>query len=188
MIKEVTKIKPCTRRFTTGYYYSSDGWPSANGTLDPSEDRLYLVPFTVSKGASFDRLCCEITTLRAGSNIRMGIFRDDGYGFPGVTIYGSGLISSATTGVKEQTIDEHLSRDVYWLGIVPQDGATEPIFRAWSTSGMGSPQLVTNSFQGTQIYKAYQIDGIGGAIPSTLTGETFVGASINPPKLRLRAA
>lgn len=105
-------------------------------TTGPVVNTLYAMPFIVTKTTKFDLISCEVTTLGSGSNCRLGIYSDTGNCYPGVLIFDSGNISTATTGVKDSTITASLqvfNPALYWLTY--ENSATVPLIRCLPASG-----------------------------------------------------
>lgn len=71
-------------------------------TVTLTADTLYGIPFDVHGDQPVDRLGVEVTTADAGSQIRLGLYRESltTRGEPGTLLEDLGTISSATTGMK----------------------------------------------------------------------------------------
>ncbi len=82
----------------------------ANATLS----RLWASPFCVQRALKIDRLGVNVTTLQAASLVRVGLYRSQADGTPGVLIVDGGTVDSSTTGVKTVTVDEFLKPGLYW--------------------------------------------------------------------------
>lgn len=163
-------------------------------TTGPVVNTLYAVPFPLARTTKFDLVECEVTTLGAGSNVRLGIYRDNGNCYPGSLIFDSGNISSATTGAKSATITAALQifqPGLYWLTY--ENSATVPQIRAlpgggtcWPTLGFATP------FGTTLPGIAYTVAHTVGALPDPYTAggtiRTTGSLVTNPvPAIGLRA-
>lgn len=105
-------------------------------TTGPTSGQLYAMPFIVTKTTKFDTISCQVTTLGSGSSVRMSIYADTGNCYPGVLIFDSGAISSATTGVKDSTITASLqvfNPGLYWLTY--ENSTTVPLIICLPGSG-----------------------------------------------------
>jgi hypothetical protein len=66
-----------------------------------------------------DRLCCWISTLLAGNNIKLGIYADNGSLYPGALLADSGALDTSVAGIKDVTISVTMvGGQLYWIGYV----------------------------------------------------------------------
>jgi hypothetical protein len=66
-----------------------------------------------------DRVCCWISTLLAGNNIKLGIYADDESLYPGVLLADSGALDTSVAGIKDVTISvAMIGGQLYWIGYV----------------------------------------------------------------------
>lgn len=90
--------------------------PSPN---NPTSTTITATPWYVGNEIKIDQISLEVSTLVAGSTCRMGIYNDNGTGYPGTLISGSdvGTVSGASTGVKTNTFTKAitLEKGMYWL-------------------------------------------------------------------------
>jgi len=99
---------------------SSDLAPSA--TL---ANVLDVVPFLVLTQTRFDRIAINVSTAdAAGTQARLGIYRDNGSLYPGQLVLDAGTVATDGTGVRQLTIDVTLERGLYWLARV-QNGTPQ---------------------------------------------------------------
>jgi hypothetical protein len=129
---------------------------------------LWAMPFVVQRPTKFDTISAEVTTAGASSNLRLGIYRDNGNLYPGALIFDSGNISGATTGVKDSTITaslQILQPGLYWLTY--EHSATAPQIRILPGSGYLSlwPPLLGTTIPGY----AYSVAHTVGALPNPYT-------------------
>ena len=138
--------------------------------------------FILPKTLTFDQIQAEVTAIGAvGTTFRLGIYRDNGNGYPSALIAGSdvGTLAADTNGVKTNTFVSTITLQpgLYWLAYV-SDGA--PTTRNWSgsliphvlgyTSTMGASNLGTN----------YTVAFTYAALPDPFTaGGTVQTASTN---------
>lgn len=106
------------RRYVAGLRQFADA-ALLTSTTAPAVNTLWAMPLLITQPTKFDTITCQVTTLGSGSNVRMGIYADDGTGaYPGALIFDSGSISSATTGAKEATITagvQLFQPGIYWI-------------------------------------------------------------------------
>ena len=95
--------------------------------VSATADTLYAVPFLVARDMTVDRIAIYVATLAAGKSARLGIYRDGTNLYPGDLLLDAGEVSVASSGLKAITIDQALTKGIYWLAIV-SDGA--PVIRA----------------------------------------------------------
>lgn len=106
--------------FVVGQYRAN--WFGNLTTRSVGVDSIRTTPLIVPRATTFDRIAVEVTTLAAGASARLGIYNDDGAGYPGSLVLDAGTVSVATTGVKAITIDLKLAKGLYWCALV-SDGA-----------------------------------------------------------------
>lgn len=167
----------------SGVYYTA---PGISGTATFANGNARAIPLWVPRSLSVDRIGIEVVTTpgSVGALIRLGIYSDDGNGFPGAVLLDAGTVDPTSTGVKELTINQALTPGLYWLTAVVQGApVTTPVMRT-TTSG----QLQVGGESGTTISAtnaAYQKTGVTGALPAW--GSTvLLGASA--PRVFVRAA
>jgi hypothetical protein len=108
--------------FRPGGYYGSPGTGTA--TCSPGVGSCTAVPFGVGKPTRFDQLGIEVTTAAAaGGVIRLGIYADNGQGFPGLLLLDAGLVPSTAAGLVTVTIYQLLPPGLYWLAAQPEVAA-----------------------------------------------------------------
>ena len=88
-------------------------------TASPTTTTLAVTPFIVGKTSQYDKIQAEVTTLLAASTCHLGVYSDNGTGYPASLIAGSdvGTISGASTGVQTNTFGTpiKLESGLYWL-------------------------------------------------------------------------
>lgn len=103
----------------SGQYYSprthGDGTADAS-VFAVSVDVLRLSRFIVETDTTFDRIGLECTTLAAGGKARVGVYADNA-GIPdgSALIVESGELDMSSTGLKVSTINQALTRGIYWV-------------------------------------------------------------------------
>jgi hypothetical protein len=176
--------------YRTGFwYYALSHVTLSTTTIGPVINRLYAVPFVVQETKAFDRIACEVTgTGGAGCIGRMGIYADNGDGYPGALLVNAGSADLNTSGIRELTINQSLSPGVVWLAFVEQ--VTDAVqVRGWSpVSANGSaPPIGRTDGSVTGIYQlSYCAAGSSGVLPDPFPSS--IGPSTDAPVLTLRAA
>lgn len=100
-------------RLKSGLYYPTTGF---SASVTPTLDELRLCPFPVAKTATIDRIGVWCQVGLALSEFRLGIYRDDGSGYPGARVLDAGTVAMTSQGFKEITISQELTPDLYWIG------------------------------------------------------------------------
>jgi hypothetical protein len=179
------------RRYIAGMVLNSTLNPSTTG---PLVNTLYAIPIYVAQTTKFDTIEAEVTTLGTGSNLRLGIYRDDGNCYPGSLMFDSGNISAASIGAKSATISAGIQTfqpGLYWLAY--ENSATVPQIRALPGLSTCMPVIGWDTPIGSATGGvAYRVAHTVGALPdpytttsSTIMTTSVVGAPI--PALALRA-
>lgn len=148
------------------------------GTFAMGAGNLQVMPLWIPRQVSITEILGEVTVGAASSFIRMGIYRDNGSGYPGALVTGSdsGQIDASAAALKPFTYGTPvvLSAGTYWVGGVNQGGT--PTVRS---SAGNNPSIAAGSqataMQSTQF--AYFQGGVTGALPSTFT-TTLVSSTI----------
>ena len=83
---------------------------------------VWFFPQLIGDTKTITEISCEVTTLFAGSNVRIALYDDDGTGLlPSNLVEDSGNLSSATTGLKSFTLSTpkllNSNNKVYWTAI-----------------------------------------------------------------------
>ena len=176
-----SRFAPIARRMKAGQYYG----PSFDGldtTGTANLNGLYTVPLVIGSASQLlDLIGIEVTTGgSAGAVIRLGIYADDGSGYPGELVVETDALASTGTGAVSATIDETLAGGLYWLGIVAQVATC--IVRCKNTAS----SLVGENSVGAASVGGYLQAGVTGALPATFTSTVF--AHQFTPKIQVRAA
>jgi hypothetical protein len=141
-----------------GRYHSC--FPDSNGTLALTINRLYAVPFIIIDAKTITRIAIHVTTLGASANCRLGIYQDNGSVSPasGTRISDCGVVSMATTGIKEITgLNIALSANtLYWLVCVCDVAATIAAFAiVYLNAILGYPTTALNTVGFSSYYVAF---------------------------------
>lgn len=153
---------------TLNRWYSVANTTVALTTTAPSVNNLRATPFVVPKTITIDQMAINCTAAGTSSNIRVGIYFDNGNNYPGALLVDAGANSTATTGVKTYTtnLPVTLFPGLYWMASVG-DG-TAPTLRAIASTGF-IPILGIDSALGTAFGVAWQAGFTYGSLPSTFT-------------------
>lgn len=175
-----------TPGFIAGKYYASPGvWVS--GTVLQFNAQFDAIPFAVPVAVTVDRIACRVTTAgSAGAVARMGIYQDDGTGYPGALVLDAGTVATTTTGVKEIVINQTLQPGLYWLVVGGQGApATNTTFQTNGT-GVGSVNVSSlPQIPGDDANDVFSLLGVNnwvmsgetGALPSTWTATKLAASN-----------
>lgn len=172
----------------TGHYFltASPAGSSTSSTLGVGT--LRLLPWIVHRAITIDRIGAEVTSAGdAGSKLRLGIYADNGNGYPGALVLDAGTIDGDSATVQSVTISQALSPGLYWVGgAVQVVSVTQPTVRTINTSwippvsltlGTSAPSAAANTLGFSQ-------GSVTGALPSAFT--TSVSASGAIPRVHVR--
>ncbi len=106
----------------TGEYYV--GYMVGNTiSISVTVNRLIAVPLIVSRDMTVDRICIYVQVAgAAGKKARLGIYNNGTNLYPGTLLLDAGEVAIDSTGIKAITINQALTKGVYWLAIVCNDG------------------------------------------------------------------
>jgi hypothetical protein len=156
-------IRDLREIWRTGTYMPSllftNDWIASAAAL--TANRLEAIGYPIPRTMIFDRIGFYVSTGGApGTQARLGIYQDDGNCYPGTLVLDAGLVAVDSTGIKEITINQQLSKGLYWLVII-SDGTPAVWGRSDEYLGLfGSPTVLY------QFYAAWYKDDTFGPLPS----------------------
>lgn len=168
--------------FRSGRYYNGNSTSSSAGSVFLAANILRAQPFPVPRLTAFDRISIDVSAPSVGSSVRLGIYNDNGSGFPGSLVLDAGTVSSASIGTKEITIAQTLDAGMYWLGYV-SNGAplitARPFTGTYSPLGAGSPAgaIEFNIYTVAFVFAALPTPFPVGATPTTSNIPIFLRAT-----------
>lgn len=153
------------------------------GSATPTLNELRVSPWFVSDYATWDRASANVNVAGgAGSITRIGIYRDNGSGYPGTLYWESATIDTTATGTIPATaVSIAIPAGTWWVGAVCQ--VASPQLETMSNFNYAvntqDPTLGTAS-------AGYSHSNVTGALPATFTN-TFFSTS-NAPVISFRRA
>jgi hypothetical protein len=106
--------------YRSTYYYGTPNVAFSAAAQTNNTNRC--CPFWVSpdKDEIFDRIATEVTVISSPTTatVRLGIYNDDGTGYPGTTVVDAGTVTVGTVGVREITFGAAqtlTANTLYWL-------------------------------------------------------------------------
>jgi len=151
----------------------------ANTTLAVGANIMYAIPIFVPTTTTYTAISVEVTTLKAGASIQLGIYRDLN-GAPDALVLDAGNVSAAATGLKTIVISQALTPGWYWLIGLASD---TPAVRATTAAG-GFRMLGGTSGTDVTTHVGWSVAQAYGALPNPFTGggALLVG---NAPRIML---
>lgn len=170
----ITRLSPYdlttfrTKGSIRNQWYTSPSNGTALATGAPTINTLRAMPLIITKTTTIDQMAINITTLGAGSNVRVGIYSDNGNNYPDALIADAGSISTAAAGIKTYTtnLPVTLQPGLYWMAIV--GNGTAPTMRTFAVGGM-NPVLGYASTLPANAQFGWSVAFAFAALPATFT-------------------
>jgi hypothetical protein len=165
----------------TGNYYYATGSFNVTTSATHGVGTLRLQPWFVPNACTLAKIGAEVTSAGdSGSLVRLGIYADDGTGFPGQLVLDAGTIAGDSATVQEISISLSIRPGMYWIGGAVQSvSVTQPTLRV--TNG---PTALLNAWAGTSTPSSGgSIGGVSktsvtGALPSVYTSPSVAGSVV----------
>lgn len=162
----------------SGYYISNvsttwgDGLAAMAGGL--SDDQMYLVPIFISEDMTFDRIAIEVTTAAASATVRLGLY-DSVDSVPTNLIADFGTVAADTTGVKELTISQAVSKGLIWAAYVCSNSSSVRLIQI-----QDGHQTMTFGSTAAQMFDNYSYTqtGVTGALPDPTTATIATAGAV----------
>lgn len=165
--------------FAPGSYYITNS-PGSTSTASIGQGILRLLPWYIQSGVSLTRIGAEVTAAGdAGSKFRLGIYADNGSGYPGALVLDAGQINGDSNTVQEVTITQSLTPGLYWIGGATQSvSSTAPTYRVVTTWHPTVPMSTGASAPTAgQLVVGYQQSSVTGGLPATFTTSVTVAGN-----------
>jgi hypothetical protein len=172
-----------------GHYYQCTPTAALTTSNSPANGDLRLTPFYVPSALTLSRLGMEVTTVGdTGSTLRLGIYADNGTGYPGGLVLDAGTILGDSATVQELTISQALAAGLYWVGAVVQGvTTTKPTLRTLSSHIRSDVSMGTATPIAGQVPNCCWVQGgVTGALPSTFS--TAKSPSATAPRMFVKVA
>lgn len=167
-------------KLASGLYYFASGTNSVTTSATLTNGTLRVHPFYVPNACVLSRIGADVTSAGdSGSKYRLGIYADNGSGYPGTLVLDAGTIAGDSNTVQEITISQALDPGMYWIGgVVQVVTVTQPTIRVINAVTMPYVALGTSAPTAGQVHVGYQQGSVTGALPpvftSTVSGATPV--------------
>lgn len=168
-----------------GFWYA----PLSTATTGaPANESLHAVPLTVPpEAAAIDRIGVEVTVAGAtGALVRLGVYADDGNGYPGELLLDAGTLPAASAGQKEIAVALALEEELLWLAYVAQAApVTLPTIRVLGSATAVAPIGAATPGSSAAAWR------VSAAVPGELPA-TFPTSGVVPngggPRVAVRAS
>ena len=154
--------------YRTGRYYTTVYQVGIMATATQLwEDAPEFWFFPVPRRARFDEIAIEIQTGgSADSRLRLGVYDDDGNGYPASLRLDSGEITPTLVQIYRIPIDLTLEAGLYWLGWTSKACTTQPT--TWSDPGRAVAGMMGSTLLSLQeaLY-GWRVDLPYGPLPAT---------------------
>ena len=175
----------------TGRFIGPTSLALATNTYGVVSGRLIALPVYIAQDTTAVAISVETTT-PAGTTgkLRLGIWKDNGAGYPGVLVLDVGTANeidlTTAAGVKSVTIAQTLPPGLYWLALAAAYTGTQPVLRAGGgTNTHNFMGVTTSQITGSSVYTGYADGGglntwaSGNALPNPYTaGQSASGMSL----------
>lgn len=149
---------------SVGGYLAAMWTGATSGGLAPGANTLAVMPIWIPKTMSFDRISVEVVNASASTVIRLSIWRTSEE-YPTTPLLDAGTVDSSSTGFKEITINQQLTRGIWYLGASCASGV--PTIRGGTSWGILNP-YISGVIAAPKI--AMQHTGLtGDALPASFT-------------------
>lgn len=142
---------------------------STSNTLGNGTGRF--TPWVVTRPTAITNLAAEVTAAGdVGSVVRLGIYSDDGTGYPGALLLDAGTIPGDAIAVAAVTVSITLTPSLYWVGGVVQGvTTTQPTMRTVAVDLLGAIAISTAATPPANVPGGVGYVGFGmtGALPAT---------------------
>ncbi len=173
---------------TLNQWYSSPNTGTALTTGAPTVNRLRAIPFVVSKVMTVDQMAVNVTTAGTASNVRVGIYADNGNNYPGALVVDAGTAVTTSTGVKTFTTGLPVTLDpgLYWLAHTA-DGSAAATLRTFAVASLHpvlgyASTLPTNAQFGWDVSRTYA------ALPNPFTAGAAAITAVPIPAIFVRTS
>jgi hypothetical protein len=144
-------------------------------------NNLRAFPWELRRAVTISQLRQEVTAVAAATTFRLGLYLDDGTGYPGGLVSNSDTVTldSATTGVRlYDPPDITLQPGLLWLVINSNGNAT---IRAVPTAGLSAVLGANPAGGANSHYTCWNVAQAYAALPATFPAGGTRTANINAP-------
>jgi len=149
---------------TGAYLY---GYPiDAHNTAALTANELLAGAFFIARPLTIDRIAINVSSAGAtGKKARLGIYANGTNNYPGSLVLDAGTVDVDSTGVKAITIDQSLSKGIYWF-VVNSDGTPSVRKGAYAASPIGIYEGDFSNYWYSAWYKSQAYGALPAPFPS----------------------
>lgn len=118
-------------------------------------NRLYASPYPISRARTPANLAFEVTTGVGASNIRIGLYLDNGNCYPGARLTNGGAVSTAGTGIKTVSYTTQIAKGLLWVALISDDTPSVYAATIEALSLLGVTSVLGRGRQGWYIDDTY---------------------------------
>lgn len=161
--------------YVTGERYVPFMCVGQGGTKAWGANQILYAPFFCIKTQSFDQMQIY-STGAVGGQIRLAIYKGDGVGGkPGTLLVDAGTATSTTSGNKNITISQTLTRGLYWTAVNVNAAIT---VTAWGTAVNRVSSDISSGDQQIGFYSIYTYGAFPATAPALTNYNTIAGISL----------
>lgn len=170
---QFTKVfAPAIGGRVSGLYYQATPSLGTSTSSSHGVGVLRVGSCWIGRQVKLAKIGAEVTAAGdAGSTVRIGIYADNGNGYPGALVADCGTIPGDAVAVAEITVNLTLNPGLYWVGMCVQGvTTTQPTVRTASTLHPINPPapLGTSAPAGTSVETSgFAAVTVTGALPAT---------------------
>lgn len=151
---------------------------------------IYAYPVYIPNPVTVSSLNLSCTTGQTGGAARLGIYKDNGAGYPGALVYDSGAIAglTSTTIVTKSGVNQVLQAGWYWVtsiftasGTFPSVAGITTNYSVETNAQLGSDTAAHSLAASGQAATGISVAGVYGAYPTTFpSGATLILNAATP--------
>ncbi len=172
-----------TRGASDPQYYTSPTAGTALTTGALTANRMYAIPLIITKGTTIDQMAVNFTAGSTTGTAEIGIYNDDGNGYPGSLFVDCGSVNTSTGTVTcASNLPVSMDTGLYWMVLDGSNGVTVRSFAVGSLIpilGTSSTLPATGSFGWSVVFTK-------GALTSTFPSGAGVITAVPIPAVFVR--
>ena len=135
-----------------------------------SANRMYAIPFIISREITISEWAIEIATAASGKKIKLVLYANGSNLYPGTLIKELGEIDASSGGVKTITNSTAFTPGVYWV-VIWSDGTPtiRAVVQTYLLPILGYSAVGSNGYPNTYYYKDYTYGSAPDPYPSGAT-------------------
>lgn len=166
------------QRFHAPAYFYCCSPESTQTSTALGNEQLRLAPWFVADAIHITKIFAEIISAgQADSTYRIGIYSDNGVGYPNELVVDGGSVAADVIGTPEVTVDVTLDPGLYWIGGAVQGASiTQPGLRILSVPLISIP-MSAKPAAAAGPNRGYSRTGVAGTLPATFGGSGLPAGS-----------